>query len=217
MKRNKTLICGFLFIICFIIWTMLLQTVDVKSIGINSTNIGFATINVWFHNLTGVHFILYLITDWLGLVPVFVCFCFGIMGFVQLIKRRSLLKVDIDIIILGVYYILVIFLYLFFEMVPINYRPILINGFMECSYPSSTTLLVLSVMPTLVIQSNFRIKSISLKRIIANLAYIFSFFMIIGRLVSGVHWLTDIIGSILLSVGLVYVYKSIVMMCYKER
>lgn len=124
----------------------------------NGTNIGFATWNDWFHKFTGVYMEIYVLTDWLGLVPVFVCSLFGGIGFVQLIKGRSLFRVDYDILILGVYYIVVIAGYLVFEMFPINYRPILIEGVMEASYPSSTTLLVLSVMPTLIFQANRRIK-----------------------------------------------------------
>ena len=107
-----------------------------------------------------------------------------------------------------VYYIIVIAEYLVFEMLPINYRPILINGFMEASYPSSTTLLVLSVMPTLIFQAKLRLKSLSAKSVISILTMIFSAFMVIGRLVSGVHWISDIIGSILISAGLFYIYKG---------
>ena len=81
--------------------------------------------------------LIYTITDWLGLVPIIICMCFGVLGFAQLVKHRSLLKVDTDILLLGAYYVLVILCYLLFEMVPINYRPILINGNLEASYPSS--------------------------------------------------------------------------------
>lgn len=102
---------------------------------------------------------LYTITDWLGLVPVFVCIVFGGIGLWQLIKRKNLFKVDKDLIYLGIYDVIVIFGYLFFEMCPINYRPILIEEILEASYPSSTTLLVLSVMPTLVLQANRRIEN----------------------------------------------------------
>ena len=128
------------------LWTLLITRVDVQAVGPNGTAVGFATFNQWFHGLTGVHLTLYTITDWLGLVPIAVCLCFAALGAVQLVKRRSLFRVDRDIILLGLYYILVIFCYLFFEMVPINYRPILINGVLEASYPSSTTLLVLVFM-----------------------------------------------------------------------
>jgi undecaprenyl-diphosphatase len=96
-------------------------------------------------------------------------------------------------------------------MIPINYRPILINGFMEASYPSSTTLLVLGVMPTLVFQANLRLKSVTLKNFIIIFAVAFSVFMVVGRLISGVHWITDIVGSCLLSAGLFYIYKGIVL------
>ena len=127
----------------------------------------------------------------------------------QLIKRKSLFKVDKDIIFLGVYYVIVIFGYLIFEMIPINYRPILINGFMEASYPSSTTLLVLGVMPTLFFQINRRIKNKKIKTLIDILIIGFSLFMVIGRLISGVHWLTDIEGSVFLSMGLFSMYKGV--------
>ena len=212
----KRIIMGVALITVFVVWTMLIQFVDVQAIGVNGTLVGFATFNGWFHKLTGVHMTLYVVTDWLGLVPVFVCMFFGGVGFIQLVKRRSLLKVDLDIIFLGVYYILVIFGYLIFEMIPINYRPVLIEGFMEASYPSSTTLLVLGVMPTLVFQANKRLKSVMAKRIIGILAILFSAFMVIGRLICGVHWFTDIVGSVILSAGLFCIYRGIVLMNWRS-
>lgn len=213
---NKSLFKGLILIIGFIIWTILIQVVDVKPSGQKGTNIGFATINIWFHSLTGTNMTLYNITDWLGLVPIFVCFIFAGLGMMQVIKRKSLFKVDCDIALLGVYYVVVIFGYLIFEMIPINYRPILINGFMEASYPSSTTLLVLSVMPTLIFQTNRRVKNNIVKKVISFLTIAFALFMVIGRLVSGVHWLTDIIGSLLLSMGLFCVYKAVVLLSTKK-
>ena len=147
----------------FMVWTILIQRIDVRAAGQNGTNIGFAAFNLWFHRITGVHMMLYTVTDWLGLVPVAVCLCMGAVGLVQLIRRRSLLRVDADILLLGGYYILVIAGYLFFEMVPINYRPIPIDGVMEASYPSSTALLVLSVMPTLEFQLARRVRSMRVR------------------------------------------------------
>ena len=214
MKRKSkvTFFSGLIFIMLFIVWTFAVVSVDVKPVGVNGTRVGFATLNLWFHNLTKVNMTLYNITDWLGLVPVFICMVFGMLGLFQLIKRRSLLKVDFDIIVLGIYYIIVISGYIIFEMIPINYRPILINGFMEASYPSSTTLLVLSVMPTLTFQSKMRLKNRKIKIIINLITIIFSLFMVIGRLVSGVHWVTDIVGSCFLSAGLFYIYKATVLL-----
>ena len=216
-KESKTLLVGLMLVAAFVIWTMMIQVVDVKSVGQNGTDVGFATFNMWFHNITGVHMWIYVVTDWLGLVPIFVCMVFAGLGLVQLVKRRSLIKVDCDIIFLGIYYIVVIFNYLIFEMIPINYRPILIEGIMEASYPSSTTLLVLSVMPTLIFQGNRRIKNETIKKIICIMTYVFSIFMVVGRLVAGVHWFTDIVGSVMISVGAFYIYKATVLYMDKNK
>ncbi len=209
-KQNHYLQRGIIIAILFIIWTLLIQTFDVQIAGETQTKIGFATLNVWFHNLTGVHMSIYTITDWLGLVPVSICLMFGLLGFIQVIKRKSISKVDSDIILLGIYYVIVIGGYLLFEMMPINYRPILINGLAETSYPSSTTLLVLSVMPTLSYQGNRRLNNKSMRLFIQILTVGFSTFMVIGRMFSGVHWLTDIVGSVLFSWGLFYMYRGVV-------
>ncbi len=205
--------------ITFLLWTALIRCVDVQAAGPNGTKVGLATFNLWFHNLSGVNMTLYTITDWLGLVPIGICLCFGAVGAVQIIKRRSLFRVDPDIILLGLYYILVILAYLFFEKVPINYRPILIDGVLEASYPSSTTLLVLSVMPTLKFQMDRRIEQ-PLVRIVTGLfVVVFSAFMVIGRLIAGVHWATDIIGAVFQSMGLFLLYRYSVSLtdCRKKK
>ena len=219
MKRNERnlLLTGLAFLIAFAIWTLLIQVVDVKPAPNTGTDVGFASFNFWFHQFTGVHMSIYVITDWLGLVPVFICMIFSGIGLSQLIKRKSLFKVDYDIIFLGFYYMLVIFGYLIFEMIPINYRPILIEGFMEASYPSSTTLLVLGVMPTLIFQVKKRMRHAALYKTICIMTYIFSAFMVIGRLVSGVHWFTDIVGSVMLSTGLFLIYKGFVLLCKNKE
>ena len=215
-QKNNFLFTGVGYLIAFTLWTILIQTINVQSIGPNGTSVGFASFNDWFHNLTGVHLPIYHITDWLGLIPVFICMMFGISGLIQLLQRKSLLCVDHDILFLGIYYILVISAYLLFEMFPLNYRPILIEGHLEASYPSSTTLLVLSVMPTLIFQAERRLKNTHTHRIIRILTIFFSGFMVIGRLISGVHWFTDIIGSVMLSAGLFYIYKAIVISLDKK-
>ncbi|MDD7390446.1 MAG: phosphatase PAP2 family protein [Lachnospiraceae bacterium] len=217
MRKNgkKEIVSGSVWTAVFAVWTVLIQVVDVQPSGQNGTDIGFAAFNCWFHNLTGVNMTIYTITDWLGLVPLFVCISFAVLGLVQLIQRKSLFKVDKDIIILGIYYIVVISAYLIFEVIPINYRPVLIEGVMEASYPSSTVLLVLCVMPTLTEQMNRRIMNHGVKKVIGILTILFSGYMVIGRLISGVHWFTDIAGSVFLSAGLFFFYKGIVLMSNK--
>ena len=217
-KGKACLWTGMISMVLFIIWTGLIQMVDVQAAGQTGTEVGFATMNQWFHQLTGVHMKVYTLTDWMGLVPIAICLLFGSVGLIQMIQRKSLRKVDKDLVLLGIYYVLVILGYLVFEMVPINYRPILIEGRMEASYPSSTTLLVLSVMPTLIFQADFRLKKAGVKTVIKVLTVLFILWMVIGRLVAGVHWITDIVGSIFFSTGLFYIYKAVVLLyCRKEK
>ena len=197
-------------LLAFWLWTAAIQFVDVQAIGPQESTVGFATINQFVHNLTGVHMSLYTITDWLGLVPLVFVLGFALLGLVQWIKRKHLLKVDYNILILGGFYIIVMAVYVLFEMFVVNYRPVLINGYLEASYPSSTTMLVMCVMPTAIMQFNARIKNDVLKRYLASAITAFIVFMVIGRLISGVHWITDIIGGALLSTGLVLMYRAII-------
>ena len=193
----------------FVLWTVLVSVVDVKAIGPNASQVGFAGMNGWFHGLTSVNMNLYVITDWLGLVPFGVAFGFAIMGLVQLIARKSISRVDRSIIFLGCFYIAVIAVYVLFELVVINYRPVLIEGVLEASYPSSTTMLVMTVMPTAIMQICTRLKNKALRVSAFLVISAFVAFMVIGRLISGVHWLTDIIGGILVSASLVTAYYAI--------
>ena len=209
MKR-KSFYIGIGFLILFVIWTAALRFVDVRAIGPDGSSVGFATLNKFVHNSTGVNMMLYTVTDWLGLVPVFFIFGFGVLGLCEWIKRRNLFKVDYSILTLGGLYIVVMALYIFFEIFAINFRPILINGYLEASYPSSTTMLVMCVMPTAIIQFNFRIKNSVCRRCVAFIITAFIVFMVFGRLLSGVHWFSDIVGGAMLSSGLVMIYYSIV-------
>ena len=209
-KKNRRLfLVGVGLLAAFVLWTVLVCFIDVQAIGPKESSVGFATLNGYVHNLTGVNMYLYVITDWLGLVPIGVAFGFAVLGLVQWVKRKSLLKVDKSVLALGGVYIIVMAVYLLFEMVVINYRPVLINGYLEASYPSSTTMLVMCVMPTAIIQFRTRIKNDLLRRCVMHTITVFIAFMVIGRFVSGVHWITDIIGGALFSTGIVLMYYSI--------
>ncbi len=209
-KKNRRLFwVGVGLLAVFVLWTVLVCFVDVRAIDPEGSSVGFAALNGFVHELTGVNWFLYTITDWLGIVPIAVALGFAILGLVQLIKRKSLWNVDHSILALGVFYIVVMAAYIFFEVVVINYRPALIDGYLEASYPSSTTMLVMCVMPTAAMQLNVRIKNTVLMRCAVITIVAFTAFMVIGRLVSGVHWITDIIGGALLSIGIVTTYFSI--------
>ena len=190
----------------FVLWTAAVCLVDVQPIGPRGTEVGFATANRCFHRLTGVHMGLYVLTDWLSLVPLAFVLGFGLLGLGQWIRRRSLWKVDPDLLLLGGFYGAVLVVYGLFEVLVVNYRPILIEGALEASYPSSTTVLVLCVLGTAKTQLRRRMKSSSLKKGTVLAITVFAWCMVAGRLLSGVHWLTDIVGGILVSGGLVRLY-----------
>ena len=209
-QKRKLLFAVSLFAIAaFALWTLAVKFIDVRAVGPQGSSVGFAKLNTWFHGLTGVHTPLYVITDWLGLVPFFFAAGFGVLGLCQWIKRKSIVSVDRSILLLGGFYVTVITFYLLFEEVVINYRPVLINGYLEASYPSSTTLLTLTVMTTAIFQLKNRISSPALSKTVCGITAVFTAFTVVGRLIAGVHWLTDIIGGILLSAGLVLLYFAL--------
>ena len=205
-KNTKILSAALGALAAFALWTVLLRFVDVQPIGPDGSRVGFASINGAFHALTGVHWALYTLTDWLGLVPIGIAFGFAVLGLVQLLRRKSLLKVDRDILLLGGFYLVVLAVYVLFETVVINYRPVLIGGKLEASYPSSTTVLALCILPTAMMQLQTRIRREAVRRAVLGILAAFTVFMVAGRLISGVHWLSDITGGVLLSAGLVMLY-----------
>ena len=205
-KSRKELLIPLVFLTLLVIWTVAVKFVDVRPIGPNGTCVGLSSVNGFVHKLFGVHMMLYYVTDWLGLVPLFIAFGFAVSGLVQWIKRRNIFKVDADILVLGLFYIAVIAVFLLFERIALNYRPILINGTLEASYPSSTTLLVMCVMPTTAMQLKRRMKPSVIKKLVIISIYVFTAFMVIGRLVSGVHWFSDIVAGALTSAWLVTMY-----------
>ena len=208
-KNRRLLLSGVSLIAAFVLWTVSVRFIDVGVIGPQKSSVGFSALNGYVHNLIGVNMYLYVITDWLGLVPIGVASGFAVFGLVQWIKRKSLLKVDRSILALGGFYIVVVAVYILFEIVVVNYRPTLINGYLEASYPSSTTMLVTSVMPTAMMQLRSRIKNGLFRRCVMLAIAVFIAFMVIGRLVSGVHWITDILGGALFSAGVVLIYYSL--------
>ena len=214
-KKRNFLISGILLLIA-ITFTILVKVVDVKQIGVNNSSIGFATLNQFIFETTGVNMIWNHITDWLGLIPVFMAIVYAFIGLIQFIKRRSIFKVDKEIILLGLYYIIVIALYVFFEKVIINYRPILMNGFLEASYPSSHTLMTICICGSSIL-INKKLFNNKITKVINYLSIIIITITVVGRLISGVHWFTDIIGGILISTGLLMTFYSLLSIINKEN
>lgn len=205
--KLKKLLISFLLLTLFLVWTLSVCFIDVKRIGPQNSTVGLSTLNSLVHSCIGVNWDLYTITDWLSLLPIATAVCFALSGLIQWIKRKSIKNVDRGILLLGGFYLAVILLYVFFEYTVINFRPVLIENVLEPSYPSSTTMLVLCVVPTAIIHLKKKIKHRPLRLAFVLFAVAFTTFMVIGRLISGVHWVSDIIGGALLSSGIVALYN----------
>ena len=205
---------AFLFALAFAAWTAAVCRIDVQPIGPDTSSVGFAAINRFFHDLTGTHLTLYVLTDWLSLIPLSLAVGFGITGLAQWIRRKKLWRVDFDLLALGGFYLAVLAAYALFEVFPVNFRPITLNGVLEPSYPSSTTVLVLCVMGSAILQFRLRIRSLLCRRFAVWTSAIFAAGMVLGRLIAGVHWFTDIAGGILLSASLLALYVGV---CRCER
>ena len=210
MKRNRTqfLLPGLL-LGAFLLWTAGVCLVDVRPIGPMGSQVGFAGLNGWFHSLTGVHWWLYDLTDLLGLASLGICGIFGLQGLCQWIRRKSIRRVDGELLALGGFYLTVLAVFFLFELLQINHRPVLIQGRLEASYPSSTTMLALCVLPTAML----RLRSRWVRFLLAALTA----FLVIGRLLCGVHWVCDIIGGALLSAGLMTLYRCIISICFSSK
>ena len=217
MKRKPivSLCLGLSLLAIFVLFTWSLHFVDVQPIGPQGSSVAYARVNQAVHDFFGVNMLLYNITDWAGVVAIFVAFGFAVLGLVQWIKRKHILKVDSSILLLGVFYILVFGAYAFFECYVVNRRPVLINGILEASYPSSTTMLALCVMPTAMLQFHRLIKNRAARISVNSLCGLFTAFMVIGRLLSGVHWFTDILGGLLFSAASILLYCATI--CFTRQ
>ena len=210
MKGKRHLILGCIFLLCFIVFTLLVKNVDVRSIGPESSAVGFGLLNGWVHETIGVHLWWYSLTDWLGLLFVTVGLGFAALGAMQLFKRRNIWNVDRELLWLGVLYIVMAVCYILSEKFPVNYRPVVLGEGLEPSYPSSHTLLSVCVMGTALLQCKRLLREKrTLRRWSAGICGVLIAVTVVGRLIAGVHWATDIAGCILLAVALVELYRGV--------
>ena len=211
MKNKNNLFVSGISGLLVMILIVLVRFVDVRPIGPEGTSIGLSRLNGFFFRISGVNILWYHITDWLGVAAILVAFLFAMAGFVQLIKRRSILKVDREILALGGLYIVVIGLYVLFEIVIVNYRPIIMpdGTHPEASFPSSHTMLVCVIMGSAIMLIGKYLKEKPLCRVLRGICAAIIGMTVIGRLIAGVHWFTDIVGGILISIFLLSLFSEV--------
>lgn len=206
-KKKINFIISIILILLSITFTFLVKIVDVNNVGVNGTSIGFSMLNQFVFKKIGVNMLCYYVSDWLGIVPVLMSFIYCLLGFIQLIKKRNIFKVDKELLLLGIFYICLIIIYIFFEKNIVNYRPILIDGFLEASYPSSHTLMAICICGSSIMVNNRLFKN-KVFKIINIVSFIIIMVIVLLRFISGVHYFTDIIGGIFISIAMLMTFYS---------
>lgn len=215
MKNRKNILICILLVLLSIIYTILVKYVDTSIIGPNGSVVGFSSLNSFVFNLTGNNMTLYKITEILGIIPILIALMYAVIGLIQVIDRKSL-KVDKELIALGILYVVVILIYVFFEKCIINYRPVLIDGILEASYPSSHTLLSICICGSALLINKYLFNNKKIYKYINIVSIISMVLIVLGRLLSGVHWASDIIGSIIISITLLKILETYYLSIKKE-
>ena len=210
MKRKKYALTAGISGLLFAVLIILVRFVDVQAIGPEGTRIGLSHLNRFVFEMLGVHLLWYEITDWLGIAAIGTALLFAVAGLAQWVKRKSIWKVDREILVLGGLYLILIGLYVLFELAVVNYRPIIMPGSIhpEASFPSSHTMLVCVIMGSAIPLLGKYVKSKALCKALRIICAAIIAITVIGRLISGVHWFTDVLGGILISVILLNLFAE---------
>lgn len=205
-KSRKYFIWAAVLAVLFLALLAAVKFVDVGAIGPQGSEIGLSSINGQVRDALGFSDTWYGITDWLGVLSILVALGFALFGVCQLVRRRSFKKVDADIYLLAISYAAAAAIYVLFEVFVVNYRPVILEESLEASFPSSHTVLVICFMGTAVHQFYCRIKHRALRGVAVAAGSAVIAVMVIGRLLSGVHWFTDILGGVLIGSAIVLAY-----------
>lgn len=205
--RNRFLFAA-LFFLLFIVLTVEVRILDVRPIGPEGSEVGFSALNGEMANLIGTSELCYLLSEVLGALTLLIPVLFAALGLFEWIRQKSLRKVDRDLFVLCGAYALTAAFYVLFEVLVINYRPVLSDGVLEASYPSSHTLLAVVIFGTALSQVRSRIRNQTLRRTAEAICIFLTVLSVALRFLSGVHWTTDIIAGLLLGAAVVLSYEG---------
>lgn len=208
LKLPLFLTAGVLFSL-FLVLLVAVQTIDVAAIGPQDSEIGLSAWNAAVRDAVDTNDTWYTITELLGYAALAVAAGFAVLGAWQLLQRKRLFAIDADILLLAALYAVTLAAYLFFEVCIVNFRPVLVEGALEASFPSSHTMLTIVILGSAAYQSKLRIACTWLRRTAYALCGIVLLITIVGRLLSGVHWMTDILGGVLLAGALLVSYLAL--------
>ncbi len=212
MRESKAIglfVVSMLLLILFAALNAALLLVDVQPVGPLGSFVGLATVNDAVFRNIGTSDLWYGLTELLGKGSLLLAAGFAVAGLVQWIRRKSLARVDAGILIMAGLYVIMGIVYVFFEKCIINYRPVLIDDVLEASFPSSHTLLTLCIWGSALLYFRQVLWNKPLRAVVTFICIAAMVIMVVGRLLSGVHWFTDIIASVVLSAALLSLYASL--------
>ena len=212
MKKKKKILlemCVLLFIVS-LLYTLLIKFVDVRGIAADGSNVGFATINSFFKKIFPFNNTWYDISNVFGFIAILIAALYALLGCYQLIQVKKLSKVDKRLYILAGFYIVFAILYVLFDKIAINYRPVLIDGELEASFPSTHTMLAICICGSSLLISKYFVTHKEIRKYIDFMTWGLMIFIVVARVLSGVHWFTDILGGIIISLFLLMLFYTII-------
>ena len=212
MKKKKYALTSIISFALFVLLIILLKTVDVAAVGPDGTSVGFSHLNASFHETFPLNMTIFKLTEILGYLALLVAAAFALLGFLQLIRTKSLDGVDRQIYCLAGLYVVMGILYVLFEKLIINYRPEILPGeaAVEASFPSSHTMLACVIFGSAYTMLGFYMEKNTARLGLQIALDILIFFTVFGRLICGVHWFTDILGGLFISTALVSLFNFFV-------
>lgn len=201
VKKTGKIVMAIIATILALGFSVVVTKIDVRAIGETNTEVGLSHLNEKMFNMLGTNMTWYEITKYLGYVAIAIAAAWALVGLVQWIKRKNILAVDVKILALGVLYSITIGLYVAFTKIMINGRPIILpeETAVEPSFPSSHTMLVCVVSTGAIMILADYITNKGLRILVDIVLSAMAVAMIVGRLLSGAHWFTDIVAGILIA------------------
>lgn len=211
MPKKKTCITmACLFMGLYIVLLVMLYSVDVTFEGVNGSRIGLSGINIPIRDAIGTNMIFYNISKYVGALGIALVGVLAVWFLVRIIREKSLKALTRKEYELGVLYLLTCVLYVVFSKIVINYRPIIKwdEEGPESSFPSTHAMIAVVIFGSFCCIAGNYIKNEKLCKLIRILCVILAVLVIVGRMLSGVHWFTDIVGGVLVALSLVFAYLA---------
>ena len=193
-----------------VLLTVSLLFIDKKAVGPNGSEVGFATLNSGVFNAVGTSKTWDKITDVAIAAVLASGVVFAIYGLVQWVSRKKFSKIDWEIRMLGVVYAIMAVLYVLFEkLLVVNHRPVLEDGALEASFPSTHTMIAVTVALTVVLTLGKYVKNKAASWVLSGMLVVFVILIAAGRILAGMHWMTDVLGGLLYGATLVSLYANL--------